>query len=144
VDGVRRAPAPRLLGEVLAAARAAAPGLPVLVHSAPEQRAVGANPGYDPAWLCGPGGADGVVLACTDPAAAPGLVARTAAAAPPGARIAATLLAVAGLGGDPASLPGQATAVRAAGATELRVYHAGLADPVDLAAIRTLCQSLAE
>ena len=41
---------------------------------------------------------------------------------------------------DPASLPAQAAAARAAGATELRVYHAGLADPGDLAAIRTLCQ----
>jgi hypothetical protein len=71
---------------------------------------------------------------------APDLVARTATAAPPGTRIAATLLAVAGLGGDPASLPAQAAAARAAGATELRVYHAGLADPGDLAAIRTLCQ----
>jgi hypothetical protein len=141
LDDVRTAAARRLLGEVLAAVRAAAPGLPVLVHSAPDERAVGANPGYDPAWLCGPGGADGVVLACTNPATAPGLAARTAAAAPPGARIAATLLAVAGLGGDPASLTAQATAVRAAGATELRVYHAGLADPADLAAIGTLCRS---
>lgn len=141
LDDIRATAAQRLLGEVLAAVRVAAPGLPVLVHSAPGPRAVGANPGYDPAWLCGPDGADGAVLACTDPAAAPGLVARTAAAAPPGARIAATLLAVAGLGGDPASLPEQAAAVRAAGATELRVYHAGLAGPDDLAAIRTLCQS---
>jgi hypothetical protein len=140
LDDVRAAAAQRLLNEVLSAVRAVAPGLPVLVHSTPDQRAVGANPGYDPAWLCGPGGADGVVLACPDPAAAPALVARTAAAAPPGARIAATLLAVTGLGGDPASLPAQATAVRAAGATELRLYHAGLADPDDLAAIRVLCQ----
>ena len=144
LDGVRAAATRRLLGEVLAGARATAPGLPVLVHAAPEPRAVGANPGYDPAWLCGPGGADGIVLACTDPAAAVGLVSRTAAAAPPAARIAATLLAVAGLGGDPATLPAQAAAVRAAGATELRVYHAGLAGPDDLAAIGTLGQTAAD
>ena len=125
---------------MLAAVRAAAPGRPVLVHSAPDPHAVGANPGYDPAVLCGAGGADGVVLACGNPASAADLVARTAAAAPPGARIAAVLQAVAGLGGHPATLPAQAGAVRSAGATELRLYHAGLAAPGDLAPIRAFCQ----
>ena len=137
----REAAARRLLTEVLAAVRAAAPGRPVLVHSAPDPRAAGANPGYDPAVLCGPGGADGIVLACGNPATAPDLVARTAAAAPPGARIAAVLQAVAGLGGHPATLPAQAAAVRAAGATELRLYHAGLAATADLAAIAALGQA---
>ena len=66
-------------------------------------------------------------------------MARAAAAAPPGARIVASLLAVAGLGGDPGTLAAQAAAVRTAGATELRLYHAGLAAPADLAAIRSLC-----
>ena len=141
VDGVRAAASGRLLTSVLDAVRSAAPGQPVLVHSSPDPRAVGANPGYDPAALCGPGGADGIVLACGDPVRAPELVARTAAAAPSGARIAAVLQAVAGLGGRPATLAAQAEAVRAAGATELRVYHAGLAAPADLAAIATLCQS---
>jgi hypothetical protein len=141
LDGVRAAAAGRLLTEVLATVRAAAPGRPVLVHSHPDPRAVGANPGYDPAFLCGPGGADGVVLGCGDPVRAPDVVARTAAAAAPGSRIAAVLQAVAGLGGQPETLVTQARAVRAAGATELRVYHAGLAGPADLAAIATLCQS---
>ncbi len=127
LDQTRGAASRRLLAEVLDAVRAAAPGRPVLVHSAPDPRAVGANPGYDPAVLCGPGGADGIVLACGNPATAADLVARTAAAAPPGARIAAVLQAVAGLGGQPETLPAQAAAVRAAGATELRLYHAGLA-----------------
>jgi len=54
---------------------------------------------------------------------------------------AASLLAVAGLGGDPATLPAQAAAVRAAGATELRLYHAGLAAAADLAAIGHLCSA---
>ena len=58
----------------------------------------------------------------------------------PGTAVAASLLAVSGLGGDPATLPGQAAAVRAAGATELRLYHAGLALAGDLAAIRALCR----
>jgi hypothetical protein len=135
---VRAALAGRFLAGVLAAVRDAAPAKPVLVHAHPDPRAAGANPGHDPAVLLGPGGADGVVLACWDPETAAAHVARTAAAAPPGARIAASLLAVAGLGGQPATLRDQAAAVNAAGATELRLYHAGLAAPADLAAIRSL------
>jgi hypothetical protein len=127
---------------VITAVRAAAPGKPIYLHVHPDPRATGANPGCDPAMLLGPGGADGAVLACWDQATAPGLVARTAKMAPPGATIAASLLAVTGMGGDPATLPAQAAAVAAAGATELRLYHAGLASPADLAAIRTLCQAL--
>ena len=142
LDQTRGAASRRLLAEVLDAVRAAAPGRPVLVHSAPDPRAVGANPGYDPAVLCGPGGADGIVLACGNPATAADLIARTAAAAPPGARIAAVLQAVAGLGGQPETLPAQAAAVRAAGATELRLYHAGLAAAADLAAIAAFCQGM--
>jgi hypothetical protein len=84
-----------------------------------------------------------VVLACGNPVSAPDLVARTAVATPPGSRIAAVLQAVAGLGGQPGTLAAQAEAVRAAGATELRVYHAGLAAQSDLAAIRDLCRATA-
>jgi hypothetical protein len=90
--------------------------------------------------LLGPGGADGIVLSCWDPAAAGTLVARTAKAAPPGARIVAGLLAVSGLGGRPATLPEQADAVRQAGATELRLYHAGLASAADLDAVQNYCR----
>jgi hypothetical protein len=133
--------ADRLMRKVVAAVRAAAPGKPLLVHADPDPRAAGANPGYDPAVLLGPGGAAGIVLSCWDPARAVPLVASVAAAAPPGSRIAASLLAVAGLGGRPDTLAEQAEAVRAAGATELRLYHAGLASPSDLAAIRALCHA---
>ena len=49
---------------------------------------------------------------------------------------------MAGLGGHPATLPDQAAAVRAAGATGLRFYHAGLAAPADLDAIRATCRAL--
>jgi hypothetical protein len=129
---------------VIAAVRAAAPGKPVYLHAHPDPRATGANPGCDPAGLLRPGGADGIVLACWDPATAPGLVARTAKMAPPGAVIAASLLAVTGMGGDPGTLPAQAAAVAAAGATELRLYHASLASLADLAAIRTLCAALTQ
>ncbi len=137
----RAALARRFLSEVIAAVRDAAPGKPVLVHSHPNPRATGANPGYDPAVLLRPGGADGIVLACWDPGTAAAHVARAAAAAPPGARIAASLLAVAGLGGQPGTLIEQAGAVHRAGATELRLYHAGLAAPSDLAAIGSLCRA---
>lgn len=132
--GVRAAIATRFQREVIAAARAA--GKPVYLHAHPDPRAMGANPGYEPAALAG---ATGIVLSCWDPQAAPGLVSRAAETAPPGTVIAASLLAVAGLGGDPATLPAQAAAVRAAGATELRLYHAGLAAAADLAAIGSLC-----
>jgi hypothetical protein len=65
------------------------------------------------------------------------LVTTATAAVPAGAPVVAVLQAVAGLGGEPATLPAQAAAVRAAGATELRFYHAGLAAGSDLAAIRS-------
>jgi hypothetical protein len=132
---VRADLAARFQREVIASAQDAAPGKPVYLHVHPDPWATGANPGYDPAALAG---VAGLVLSCWDPATAPGLVTRAAATAPQGTAIAASLLAVAGLGGDPATLPAQAAAVRAAGATELRLYHAGLASAGDLAAIRTL------
>jgi len=121
---------------VITAARA--PGKPVYLHAHPDPRAMGANPGYEPAALAG---ATGIVLSCWDPRTALGLVSRAGETAPPGTVIAASLLAVAGLGGDPATLPAQAAAVGAAGATELRLYHAGLATAADLTAIGALCST---
>jgi len=140
---VRAALASRFQREVIAAARAAAPGKPVYVHAHPDPRATGANPGCEPAALAG---ATGIVLSCWPSGlarAAPALVSAAAETVPPGTVIAASLLAVAGLGGDPATLPAQAAAVRAAGATELRLYHAGLAAAADLAAIGSLCSASA-
>ncbi len=134
--GARAAVATRFQREVVAAARDAAPGKPIYLHVHPDPWATGANPGFESAALAG---SAGIVLSCWDPAIAPALVTRAAATAARGGAIAASLLAVAGLGGDPATLPAQAAAVRAAGATELRLYHAGLASAGDLAAIRTLC-----
>jgi hypothetical protein len=138
--GVRAEVAASFQREVVAAARAAAPGKKVYLHAHPDPQAMGANPGCDPAVLLRPGGADGIVLWCWDPAGAAAVVRRTVAAAPAGAAVAASLLAVGGLGGHPATLVDQAAAVLAAGATELRLYHAGLASQADLAAIRALRQ----
>jgi len=50
---VRAALASRFQREVIAAARAAAPGKPVYVHAHPDPRATGANPGCEPAALTG-------------------------------------------------------------------------------------------
>lgn len=136
LDRTRAVVAQQLLGEVTSAVRAAAPGRPVLLHTDPDPRATGSNPGYDLAAACGPDGVDGVVLGCGDQERAASLVAAAAGAVPAGASVIAVLQAVAGLGGDPASLPAQAAAVGAAGATELRFYHAGLAAAGDLTAIR--------
>ncbi|MBV9380211.1 MAG: hypothetical protein JOY82_16765 [Streptosporangiaceae bacterium] len=134
---VRAAVAADFLRDVIASARASAPGKPVFVHSHPDLRETGANPGFGPAVLLGPGGADGMVLACPGPPAESAkLVSRVAAAAPGSPRIAANLTAVSALGGRPAELRAQAEAVLSAGATELRFYHAGLASPADLSAIR--------
>jgi hypothetical protein len=138
--GVRAALATRFQREVIAAARDAAPGKPIYLHVHPDPRATGANPGYEPAALAG---ATGIVLSCWDPAAAPVLVSRATATVPDGTAVAASLLAVSGLGGDPATLPAQAAAVRTAGATELRLYHAGLASVADLAGIGHLCSARA-
>jgi hypothetical protein len=139
---VRAGTAGTFLHRVLAAVRDAAPGHAVLVHSHPDPLQAGANPGFDPAVLLGPGGADGVILQCPGPAQqSAALVARTAQAAPAAARIAATLAGVTALGARPADLPGQAEAVLAAGATDLRLYHAGLASADDHGAMRAMVKA---
>ena len=142
---VRAGTAEGFLTRVVSAVRAAGPGKDVLLHSHPDPREAGANPGYDPAVSLGPGGADRVILQCPGPAErSAAVVTRTLRAAPAGARVAGTLPAVTALGARPAELPGLAAAVRAAGVTDLRVYHAGLASPGDLAAIQTLTAALGE
>jgi hypothetical protein len=137
---VRAATAASFLEYVAGAVRAAAPGRGILVHAHPDPAEAGSNPGYELGTLLGPAGADGIILACpgpTGPAAA--LVASAVAAAAavgPGRRVIATLPAVAALGADTGELPAKAKAVLAAGATDLRLYHAGLASAADHAAQR--------
>lgn len=136
VHRVRADLAAGFLRAVTESARAAAPGKPVLVHTHPDPRQAGSNPGFS---LPGLGSVDGVILGC--PAAVPSaaaLVAEGERAYGGGRplRIAATLPAVTALGGRPDELPALTDAVLASGATEVRFYHAGLALAVDLAAIR--------
>jgi hypothetical protein len=139
VAAARADTARAFLLRVLAAVRAAAPGKDLLVHSDPDPSAAGSNPGYDLAVLLGPAGADGIILQCPGPAAtSAALVRRTVGAAPPGRRVAATFPAVTALGARTAGLGGKAAAVLAAGATDLRLYHAGLASAADHVAMRAV------
>ena len=134
---VRAATAGAFLRRVLAAVRDAAPGADVFVHADPGPLAAGANPSYDPAVLLGPDGADGIIVACPGPVThAEDIVRRTKNAVGSGRRIVATLPAVAALGAIAGDLPAKARAVLAAGATDLRLYHAGLASGSDHAAMR--------
>jgi hypothetical protein len=138
---VRDAIAAAFLREVIAAARRAAPAAPVLVHTHPDPRECGSNPGFDGAAAA----VDGVVLgAPASPPQAARLVAQAVSVyrgRPE--RIAVTLPAVRALGGaSPGTLGELARAVVAAGAGELRFYHAGLASAADLAAIRETAAGL--
>ena len=138
---MRVATAERFLRRVLTAARGAAPRKDVFLHAHPDQREAGSNPGYDPAVLLGPDGADGIILQCPGPAASSAaLVRRTVKEAPAGRRIAATLPAVTALGANTSQLAAKASAVLAAGATDLRLYHAGLASAADHTAIRKVAK----
>ncbi len=50
--------------------------------------------------------------------------------------VAANFTVVSGMGGRPGSLASDAARARSLGATELRLYHAGLASEGDLAEVR--------
>jgi hypothetical protein len=118
--------------EAVAAVRAAAPaGFQVLLHADPVSYHCGANAGVDPARVLAT--ADGVVVPCTGGTA---LLASFAEQARQGTVLAANLTVVSGMGGSPGTLAADAARARARGATELRLYHAGLASDGDLAAVR--------
>ncbi|MFJ8666023.1 hypothetical protein [Streptomyces sp. NPDC093600] len=116
------------------AVRAAAPpGFRVLLHADPLPHRCGANVGTDPAHVLGL--ADGVVT----PAAS---VAPFASHAGPASVIAANLQVVSGMGGSPRTLADDAKRAADAGATELRLYHAGLASTPDLTAVGDALRAL--
>ncbi|MGW5327820.1 hypothetical protein [Streptomyces sp. NPDC004014] len=118
--------------EAVAAVRAAAPqGFQVLLHADPVTYHCGANAGVDPAHVLGI--ADGVVVPCTG---GTGPLAPFAGRADAGKVLAANFTVVAGMGGSPATLAPDAARARAEGATELRLYHAGLASDGDLSVVR--------
>ncbi|MDT9687706.1 hypothetical protein Q5762_04960 [Streptomyces sp. P9(2023)] len=118
----------------VAAVRAAAPaGFRVLLHADPVPYRCGANVGTDPAHVLAV--ADGVVTPA--PSVAP--FGRTAR---PETVLAANFGVVTGMGGSPGTLAGDAERAAADGATELRLYHAGLASGTDLAAVADALRTL--
>jgi hypothetical protein len=127
----RDATARALQEQAVAAVRAAAPeGFQVLLHADPVTHHTGANVGVDPAHVLSV--ADGVVVPCTG---GPGLLTPFAGTGAD-AVLAANFTIVSGMGGSPATLAADASRARDLGATELRLYHAGLASDADLEAVR--------
>ncbi|MDQ0830196.1 hypothetical protein QF032_002040 [Streptomyces achromogenes] len=116
---------------VRAVRAAASDGFQVLLHADPVTHHVGANPGVDPAHILSV--ADGVVVPC---AGGPGLLTPFAEHRREGTVLAANLGVVSGMGGSPGTLAADAARAKEHGATELRLYHAGLASDGDLASVR--------
>ncbi|MEV0181504.1 hypothetical protein AB0I54_19705 [Streptomyces sp. NPDC050625] len=118
--------------EAVAAVRAAAPdGFQVLLHADPVTYHCGANAGVDPAHILSV--ADGVVVPCTGGL---GPLTPFAEQGRADAVLAANFTVVSGMGGTPGTLAADAARARNLGATELRLYHAGLASDGDLSAVR--------
>ncbi|WP_406446490.1 hypothetical protein OHB14_45940 [Streptomyces sp. NBC_01613] len=134
----RDATARTLQEAAVAAVRAAAPdGFQVLLHADPVTYHVGANPGVDPAHILSV--ADGVVVPC---AGGPGLLTPFAEQGREGAVVAANFPVISGMGGSPGTLAADAAQARRLGATELRLYHAGLASDGDLESVRSALAGL--
>ncbi|MDV9178499.1 hypothetical protein R6V09_51310 [Streptomyces sp. W16] len=122
----------------VAAVRAAAPdGFQVLLHADPESYHCGANAGVDPGHVLSV--ADGVVVPCTG---GTGLLTPFAEQGRDGAVLAANFTVVSGMGGHPGTLVADAARARDLGATELRLYHSGLASDGDLAEVRSALAGL--
>ncbi|MFI0899924.1 hypothetical protein [Streptomyces sp. NPDC020983] len=123
---------------VAAVRAAAAPGFQVLLHADPVPYRCGANAGVDVPRILAQ--ADGLVLPCPGgPAGAAGRAAvlgPVAAHAGPDTVVAANFTVVSGMGGSPGTLAADAAHAAELGATQLRLYHAGLASEADLAAAR--------
>ncbi|MFG2288006.1 hypothetical protein ACGFOU_18330 [Streptomyces sp. NPDC048595] len=153
---------------------AAADGFRVLLHADPAAHRCGADAGVDPVDVLahadgvvlpctGGGAARAAVLepftgrareaaAGPDGGAAPGGAGAgaapdaEAAGADAGAAptVAAKLTVVSGMGGSPRTLAADAAHAASLGATELRLYHAGLASDGDLAAVRDALREIGE
>ncbi|MET7367107.1 hypothetical protein ABZS61_14920 [Streptomyces sp. NPDC005566] len=117
----------------VAAVRQAAEGrdFQVLLHADPAPYRTGANVGVEAAHILST--ADGVVLPCTGDDAAREAVLNPFAGLS-GVR-AANFGVVTGMGGSPGTLERDAAHALSLGATELRLYHAGLASGPDLEAV---------
>ncbi|MFF7647669.1 hypothetical protein [Streptomyces canus] len=119
------------------AVRAAAPeGFQILLHADPVTYHVGANPGVDPEHILSV--ADGVVVPC---AGGPDLLTPFARARED-AVVAANFPVVSAMGGSPGTLTADVARAKESGASEVRLYHAGLASDGDLEAIRSALAGL--
>ncbi|MEV0304117.1 hypothetical protein [Streptomyces prasinus] len=143
----RDATARTLQEAAVRAVRDAAPeGFRVLLHADPVSYHCGANAGVDPAHILSV--ADGVVVPCTGgpalltPFAQEARAARDVPESRPDAVLAANFTVVSGMGGSPGTLAADAAEARRLGATELRLYHAGLASDDDLEAVRSALTAL--
>ncbi|MDT9681374.1 hypothetical protein RND61_04695 [Streptomyces sp. TRM76323] len=126
--------------DAVAAVRAVAPpGFRVLLHADPAPYRTGANPGVDPAHVLGV--ADGVVLPCTGGGAG-AVLPPFAPHARADTTLAANFTVVTGMGGAPGRLAEDAAHAAALGATELRLYHAGLASGPDLEEVAAALRAL--
>jgi hypothetical protein len=139
VRQVRDVVADRYRAAVVGRIREERPDLAVLAHASPQPHRYLAFTGLHP----GRAGElfDGLVVSCWQ---GPGAAGATRAAAGPDLPVLASLLAVEGMGGHPATLVDQARAARHEGASGIRLYHAGLAGDSDLEHIRELTQTLAK
>ncbi|MET8503927.1 hypothetical protein ABZV60_04645 [Streptomyces sp. NPDC004787] len=118
---------------VTAVRAAAPPGFRILLHADPTPHHTGANPGTDPSHVLAL--ADGVVTPAPHiPAFAPH--------ARPTTTLAANLPVVRALGATPHTLTADAHRAFRQGATELGLYHAGLASDADLEAVREALAAL--
>ncbi|WP_327684889.1 hypothetical protein [Streptomyces sp. NBC_00467] len=114
--------------DTVAAVRSAAPdGFQVLLHADPVAYHCGANAGVDPAHILSV--ADGVVVPCTGGAQ---LLKPFADHRGNADVLAANLTVVGGMGGSPGTLAEDAARAAELGATQLRLYHGGLASDTDL------------
>lgn len=134
----REAVARSLQERVVAAVRAAAPaGFQVLLHADPVSYHCGANAGVDAGHILSV--ADGVVVPCTGGA---GLLTPFAEQGRGGAVLAANFTVVSGMGGSPGTLADDVARAGLLGASELRLYHAGLGAEGDLEAVRGVLAGL--
>ncbi|TLS42617.1 hypothetical protein FE633_30045 [Streptomyces montanus] len=117
-----------LQSEAVTAVRAAAPEeFQILLHADPASYHSGANAGVDPEHILSV--ADGVVVPC---AGGPGLLTPFAERGVEGSVLAANFPVVSGMGGSPGTLAQDVARAVDLGATEVRLYHAGLASDEDL------------
>ncbi|MFJ2833374.1 hypothetical protein ACIPC1_38530 [Streptomyces sp. NPDC087263] len=129
--GWRDSVARSLQTEAVTAVRSAAPeGFRILLHADPVSYHCGANAGVDPGHILSV--ADGVVVPC---AGGPGLLTPFADRGVEGSVLAANFTVVSGMGGRPAELGADVARAVELGATEVRLYHAGLASEEDLSLV---------